>query len=86
MTDSRIRLVGWNVQPVVMIDDGDNLIPTQIAPQLILAVAWQAFKDGGDTHVIDGLRAQLAASPPDNGLRPAERPGDRRIGSETENG
>lgn len=57
----RMRLIGWNVQPVVMIDDGENLTPTQIAPQMVHATAWQAFKDGGDAEALDLIRQQVEA-------------------------
>mgnify|MGYP000234550922 FL=1 len=59
MTAPRIRLVGWNVQPVIMIDDGENLTPTQIAPQMIPAAGWQAFKDGGDAEALAACQAQV---------------------------
>lgn len=56
---TRMRLVGWNVQPVVMADDGENLTPVQIGPQTIPAADWQAFKDGGDTQALASLREQI---------------------------
>lgn len=56
---ARMRLVGWTVQPVVMADDGENLTPVQVGPQMIPAAGWQAFKDGGDEKALEGLRAQI---------------------------
>lgn len=56
---ARMRLVGWEVRPVVMADDGENLTPVNIAPQVIPAAAWQTFKDGGDSEALDKLRAQI---------------------------
>lgn len=54
-----MRLVGWNVQPVVMADDGENLTPVQIGSQMIPAAAWQDFKDGGDEQALASLREQV---------------------------
>lgn len=61
---ARMRLVGWEVRPVVMIDDGENLTPANVAPRVIPATAWQAFKDGGDREALDGLRAQIECDTP----------------------
>lgn len=55
----RMRLVGWNVQPVVMADDGDNLTPVQVTGQMIPAAEWQQFKAGGDDQALDALREQV---------------------------
>jgi hypothetical protein len=57
---SRLRLVGWNVQPVVMLDDGENLVPVQVSAQMIPATEWQHFKAGGDELVLDHVRQQIA--------------------------
>lgn len=54
-----MRVVGWQVQPIVMLDDGDNLTSIPVQPQTIARAAWQAFKDGGDDIAIDQLRVQL---------------------------
>lgn len=56
---NRIRLVGWNVQPVIMSDDGENLTPLSINMQHIPANLWQQFKDGGDQKALDDIRAQV---------------------------
>ena len=56
---TRMRLVGWTVQPVVMADDGENLTPVQISPQVIPASGWDAFKDGGDAAALESIRAQI---------------------------
>jgi hypothetical protein len=32
--------VGWTVQPVLMADDGENLTPVPVAPQMIPAAQW----------------------------------------------
>ena len=54
-----MRLVGWQVQPVVMADDGDNLENIPVQPQFIPASAWQAFKDGGDKTALESIRTQV---------------------------
>lgn len=62
----RMRLVGWNVQPVVMADDGENLTPVQVSSQMIPAAAWEDFKAGGDQDALEALREHVeqAASDP----------------------
>ncbi len=56
----RVRVVGWNVQPIVMLDDGDDLTPLNLNPQTIAAKDWPAFKAGGDEQALDSIRAQVA--------------------------
>ena len=58
-----MRLMGWIVRPIVMADDGENLTPIEVSPQTILAAQWQAFKDGGDTKALEGLRAEIETPP-----------------------
>lgn len=55
----RMRLVGWQVQPVIMADDGEHLEPVQVQPQVVQARNWQAFKDGGDVAALEGVRRQV---------------------------
>lgn len=56
---NRLRIVGWNVQPIAMIDDGENLTALPINPQLIPNTLWQEFKDGGDDKMLDSIRMQI---------------------------
>lgn len=56
---TRLRLVGWVVQPVLMADDGDNLTPFKVNPLEVPAALWEAFKAGGDDQALDQLRAQV---------------------------
>lgn len=60
---ARLRIVGWNVQPVVMADDGDNLTPLPVAPQMVNAADWEAFKAGGDVEALAAIRAQVEGPP-----------------------
>lgn len=62
----RMRVVGWNVQPVVMADDGENLTAVEVTAQMIPAAQWQRFKDGGDEEALAALRYQVE--------RPADEP------------
>lgn len=55
----KMRLVGWEVRPVVMSDDGENLIPVPIGPEMVPATAWQQFKDGGDEQALTSLRERI---------------------------
>jgi hypothetical protein len=58
-----MRLVGWQVVPVIMADNGDDLAPVQIQPQMIPAKDWQAFKNGGDVTALESVRAQIEGAP-----------------------
>lgn len=57
--NTRMRLVGWNVQPVIMADDGDNLTAVPVAATMIPAVGWDEFKAGGDDAALEDLRTQV---------------------------
>ena len=59
---TRMRLVGWQVRPVIMADDGETLEAVQIQPQMIPASQWQEFKDGGDEEALTLVRAQIEMS------------------------
>jgi hypothetical protein len=56
---TRMRLVGWNVQPVVMADDGANLTPMNVGPQMVPAAQWEDFKAGGDVKALESIRQQI---------------------------
>lgn len=56
---ARMRLVGWEVRPVVMLDDGDTLTPVPVEPQTITAAGWAEFKAGGDDRAMASLREQV---------------------------
>ena len=62
-----MRLVGWNVQPVVMADDGENLTPVQVSSQMIPASAWERFKQGGDEEALEALRDHIERAAADPG-------------------
>lgn len=55
----RMRVVGWNVQPVVMADDGENLVAVQVTPQMIPAGLWEEFKAGGDAAALEQIREEV---------------------------
>jgi len=54
-----MRLVGWNVQPVVMADDGDELVAVPVTSHFIAASDWEQFKQGGDAEALETLRTQI---------------------------
>jgi hypothetical protein len=54
-----MRLVGWNVQPVIMADDGENLTAVPVAATMIPAAGWEEFKAGGDEAALEDLRTQI---------------------------
>lgn len=62
---SRLRVVGWNVQPVVMVDDGEDLTPLTVEHRMIPASQWAEFKNGGDAAALDSVREQLGISTDD---------------------
>ncbi len=61
---NRMRVVGWQVQPVVMDADGDNLTPVKVGQAMIPAAAWDEFKGGGDEQAMEQVRAQIEGAPP----------------------
>ena len=60
-----MRVVGWQVAPVIMKDDGENLEAVPVQSQLIPAAQWEAFKAGGDDAALERVRAQIEI--PDDG-------------------
>ena len=60
---SRMRVVGWRVQPVIMKDDGEQLEAVEVQGAMIPASGWQAFKDGGDDTALEQVRAQVETAP-----------------------
>lgn len=67
----RMRVVGWNVQPLVMSDDGEQLRDVLVQGVRITAEEWQAFKDGGDSAALESVRQQIEkapAEPPASGV------------------
>jgi hypothetical protein len=55
----KMRVIGWSVQPVIMIDDGENLESVDVKGQFVPARKWNEFKNGGDERGLAPLRAQL---------------------------
>jgi hypothetical protein len=56
---TRMRVVGWNVQPVIMADDGEELTPVPVQATMINNADWQGFKDGGDKSALEELRPKV---------------------------
>jgi len=56
---NRMRIIGWQVQPVLMSDDGDNLTPLNTQAQMIPIGQWKEFKDGGDETALEQMRKQV---------------------------
>jgi hypothetical protein len=57
----RMRVIGWSVQPIIMVDDGDNLEPVDVKGEFVPAKKWNEFKNGGDERRLAPLRARLEA-------------------------
>ena len=68
---ARVRLVGWEVAPVIMLDDGETLTPIPVEPRTITAAGWAEFKDGGDDRALSRLREQVEHSQPDTDVKDA---------------
>lgn len=69
MSKRRLRVVGWNVQPVLLTDDGENLVPFEVQAVHIPSSDWSAWKAGGDESSLSAVRAQVegeqdASGPP----------------------
>lgn len=56
---TRMRLVGWEVRPIVMADDGDYLVPVPVDPMTIPSARWDEFKAGKDEEALAGVRAEI---------------------------
>lgn len=56
---SRLRVIGWRVQPIVMVDDGEHLTPVPVQALEIAAKDWDEFKASGDVEAIDSIATQL---------------------------
>jgi len=54
-----MRVVGWNVQPVLMADDGDNLTQVPVQATMIPNAQWKDFKEGGDEQALEQLRQEI---------------------------
>lgn len=56
---NRVRIVQWNVQPVVMVDDGEILTPLPVEALSIAAADWPAWAENGWRAAVEQLRAQV---------------------------
>lgn len=55
----RMRVIGWQVQPLVMQDDGEDLVSVEVNSVFIPAREWEAFKNGGDQQALEPIRKQV---------------------------
>lgn len=56
----RMRVVGWQVMPVIMADDGVNLESVPVNPMHVPAAQWKEWKaSGGDRQALENLRLQV---------------------------
>lgn len=55
----RLRVLGWEVKPLVMVDDGDELQGLNVQAATISVKEWQAFKDGKDDDALEEIRKQI---------------------------
>jgi hypothetical protein len=59
-----MRLIGWNVQPIVMADGGEFLTPVETSVVHIPAGRWPWFKGGADERALEGVRRQVEGTAP----------------------
>lgn len=59
----RLRVVGWQVQPVLMADDDINLIPIPSDTRLINTHEWDQWKSGGDIQMVVEAGAKAGFTP-----------------------
>jgi hypothetical protein len=57
-----MRIVGWQVQPVIMKDDGDDLEAVEVKAVFIPAKQWEEFKTGGDKLALEQVQQQIENS------------------------
>jgi hypothetical protein len=55
----KVRVVGWQVQPLLMLDDGEHLTALNAQPVTIPAAEWEKWKDGGDEQFLAPARLQF---------------------------
>lgn len=53
---TRMRLVGWQIQPVIMADDGENLKSIPVDPIFVPA---KDFADFDPDNALEPIRAQV---------------------------
>lgn len=56
---TRMRVVAWEVKPLVMADDGDDLTPVDVNPVRVAAKDWEGFKTGGDLEALKPIQEQI---------------------------
>jgi hypothetical protein len=61
MMERKIRFIQFAVQPVAVIDDGENLNPIEIKPIVIRASEWARFAASGPSELLAELQHQLDA-------------------------
>lgn len=65
VTGKRImRVVGWEVRPVIMADDGDSLEPLQVQLQFVPHRQWPQFTSVGYRESLEQLRRQVEQPDP----------------------
>jgi hypothetical protein len=55
----KVRIIQFIVQPIAVIDDGENLIPVEVKPIPVLAASWKKFAENGADDLLGQLQAQI---------------------------
>lgn len=70
-----VRVVAWEVRPIIMADDGTNLRPIEVTALSVPAAAWTEWKAGdGDITALDAIEAQLNPTAEPERPAPTRRP------------
>lgn len=64
---ARLRVVGYIVQPQVMVDDGETLVPLPVQPLTIPAADWPNVV-GLMAGAVEQLREQVEGPSPEEGV------------------
>lgn len=62
----RARIIQFIIQPVAVVDDGENLTPIDVKPVAVAAASWQQFAVNGVSDLLAQMQKQLdEQQPPD---------------------
>ena len=59
MTGRKLRLLKVVVQPVFVVDDGENLVEQAADPIVVPASAWPTYANEGFARSVEALREQV---------------------------
>ncbi|MDP8928681.1 MAG: hypothetical protein M3O70_08935 [Actinomycetota bacterium] len=66
MMGRRLRIVGWQIQPVMMVDDGENLTPLPVQPVEVPHSRWEEFAKAGWRDAVEQIRVAVEQADTDS--------------------